>query len=78
MSDGDDIEFPERVRVLNLWAVAGLALAGLVGAAGLFILPTLRDWGVDFLTGFLIACGVEGGAALLAAVCITRLHIERV
>jgi len=78
MSRSEDGEFPERVSVLNLWAVAGLVVAGLVGAGGLFILPALRDWGIDFLTGFLIACGVEGGAALLAAVCITRLHVDRV
>ncbi|MFB6297360.1 MAG: hypothetical protein ABEH56_02440 [Salinirussus sp.] len=74
MSTGDP---GESVSVLNMWAVTGLAVAGVLGFGALFMLPALRDSGISILVGFAVIGGLEGIAALIAAVSVLRLHTEK-
>jgi hypothetical protein len=67
----------DSVAVLNLWAVAGLVVAGILGFGALFLMPTLRGRGVSVSTAFLLITALEGVAALIAIVAVRRLHTEK-
>jgi hypothetical protein len=71
-----DDDITDAVAVLNLWAVAGLAVAGVLGFGALFLMPTLRNRGISVSTAFLLITALEGVAALIAVVAVQRLHTK--
>lgn len=71
-----DIEYdPELDKPqLNRTALVGLVGSVLIAVAALFILPTLTDMGLSFLTAFWVLCGVELVCAVGVALGALNLH----
>lgn len=71
MSADDTNDMPPS---LNRLAVAGFALAVVVGVTGLFALPTLRGAGLSFRAAFAIIGVAEFGAAFVTTIGVYYLY----
>ena len=72
--DDDDL----AVQQLNTRSVVGLVVSVMVGVAGLFALPAIRQsFGLSFQQAFWPLLAVEFLAFVGVAVSVLRLHEER-
>jgi len=75
LDDGDGDGESDFPAALNRLAVVAFVGAALVGAAGLFALPFLRDaFALSFREAFAVVGAVEFAAAVVAALAGSRLY----
>ena len=65
------------VEELNERAVVGLILSVTTGVVGLFLLPTLRSFGLSFNVAFWSLLVLEFLAVIGVTVSVLRLHEKR-
>ena len=65
------------VEELNTRAAVGLVLSVTVGVVGLFLLPTLRDFGLSFGVAFWSLLALEFLSVVGVTVSVLRLHEKR-
>lgn len=76
MPNGADGEEDLTPSSLNIGAVAGLVVFGLVAAVALFGLPLMLEYGIGFMTAFWFLSAVEFICALGVAVSAMKLFSD--
>lgn len=73
----DDENWYPVPTIPNFAAIALLALSAIVAAAGMFVLPSLREVGFTFVESFVMVGVMETSAAIGVIAAVPNLYFVR-